>query len=228
MTRGGLYNVNPLATGDIFWNASAWITQRLFQKQAGVAPAIEDNHVWIVTTAVTILGFLAYRILIDSWLRSENFLNGAAKVAFDDTLRFTVMFSVVQLLSGGSLSDPEWVKTSGLFVGSLVTYDLLAHNMVAEQTRHLNPNVATAVQDVVKFGVAFTLHNFATKGANAFDKNWAITTAGYLTGVAIYDLFLAQYLVGKGGLYAVPEAAPVQVQVQVPVEVAEVPTEEMA
>lgn len=205
MTRGGLYNVNPLATGDIFWNASALISQRLFQKQIGVPSAIEDNQVWIVTTAVTILGFLAYRLLIDSWLRSENFVSGAAKVAFDDTIRFTVMFAIMQLLSGGSLSDPEWIKTTGLFTGSLVFYDLLAHNFVVDKTRNLNANVASAVQDVVKFGVALSVHNFATKGADAFDKNWAVTTAGYLTGVAVYDLFLSQYLVGKGGLYAVPE-----------------------
>ena len=210
MSRGGLYNVNPLATADIFWNASALIAQRLFQNRFEVPSEIQDNQVWVVTTAVTILGFLAYRILIDSWLRSDKFLTGAAKVAFDDTLRFTVMFTIVQLLSGGSLTDSEWIKSTGIFTGSLVFYDLLLHNFVSRKTKGLNQNVSMAIGDVLKFGVAFVLHNYAIKGPNAFDDNWRITTLGYLTGVAVYDLFLAKLLVGESGVFDEPTMVAVE------------------
>lgn len=202
MNKGGFYPTSNLASTDIFWNMSALITQRFVQQKGSVVPNIEDNHVWMVTTAITILGFLAYRLLIDSWLRSENFISGPAKTAFDDTLRFTTMFAIMQILSGGSLLNSEWAKSTGLFVGSLVFYDLLADPFVTKFAgKHFEkkPNVVSAIKDVAKFGCAFTAFNFMTNGK--FDKQWLISTAGYLSGVAIYDLLLAQYLVGKDGVY---------------------------
>lgn len=189
---GGFYNVNPMAQADIFWNASALITQRLFKQQNGLLTEPIFNHVWVVTTGITILGFLAYRILINSWLRSENFLNGPAQVAFDDTLRFVTMFAVLQLASGNSLTDPKWIKETTLFIGSLVLYDLVARNAVMNLTRNLNSNVSTGVNNVIKFGAVFTAHNFAL--GNSFTREWGVTTVGYLTGVALYDMVLSQYL----------------------------------
>jgi len=195
MSTGGLYNINPLAQADIFWNASSLIAQRLFSSKFGSKQEVVFDQVWVVVVGVTILGFLAYRILIDSWLRTENFVSGSAKLALDDILRFTTMYAVVQLLSGGSLTDPTWIKESGLFVGSLVFYDLLLHNLVAERTKNLTVPAQTAINDVLKFGVAFVCHNFAL--GKEFNQEWMISTAGFLTGVGVYDMFIDKYISGK-------------------------------
>ena len=194
MNRGGLYNVNPMAIGDIFWNVSGFTASRLAEKAGDVPHPADATSSWFTVMAITILGFLAYRLLIDSWLRTENFVSGAAKVAFDDVLRWTTILAVVQLLTGGTLYDPIWISNTGLFVGSLVFYDLLAHNFVENQTRHLEPNVALGIRDVVKYGFALSLNNFLARGSDAFDKNWLISTSGALAGIAIYDIFLAKYL----------------------------------
>lgn len=173
----------------ILWNASALISQRLFERKP------LDDKIWIVSTALTIIGFVAYQILIASWLDTSKYLVGSTRVALDDTLKFSTMFFISRLLSGQSLSDPEWIKTSGLFVGSLVTYDLLAHNIVAEKTATMDPAMATTITDVLKFGSTFAVHNFLTGGE--FNNEWTMSTVGFLVGVIIYDMFISKYTYGR-------------------------------
>ena len=201
MSKGGLYNVNPLALGDIFWFTSGATGAHLSENAAGISPLAGDTRSWLTIGFISILGFVAYRILIESWFRTENFVSGAAKIALDDALRWTTIFAVVQLFTGGSIFENSWINNTGLFVGSVVFYDLLANNFVVDRTKHLKPNVALGVQDVVKYGTVISLYTFLLGGSNAFDKRWFVTTVGWLIGIAIYDIFLAKHLIGDDGLY---------------------------
>jgi len=186
MTYGG--NIEMAAKMDVFKNASALIFQKLFQSgYQGL-----DERVWVVSTALTIIGFVSYQLLIASWFDTSKFVQGSAKVALDDILKFSTMFIVRQLLSGQSLSDPEFVREMGLFVGSLVAYDLVLHNIVHKQTERLSDaTLALTVRDVTKFGLVFTMINFAKGGE--FDKQWMLSTGGFVTGLAVYDVIVSKY-----------------------------------
>jgi hypothetical protein len=190
MSRGGLYSVDLAAKTDVLKNASALITQRLFRKEP------INDRVWIVTTALTIIGFVTYQLLINSWLRTENFVDGSAKLALDDILKFSTMFIVRQALSGQSITDPEFVKSMGIFVGALALYDITLANLVNDQAEKFdNKSVTLAINDVAKFGIVFTLVNFAE--GKEFDEQWMMGTGGFLTGLVIYDVVLAKYTEGK-------------------------------
>jgi hypothetical protein len=197
MLKGG-YNVNPLAIGDIFWAFSGNASQKLFR----VAGGVDDNYRWLVITFITIIGFLAYRVLIDSWLRTENFVSGPAKVALDDTLRWTTILAVVYLGLGGSIFDQAFFYSVLSVVGPLVLYDFLLNDFVIEKTKELEPNVAKAIQDVAKYGLSFTAGALLLNGGNALDSRFLISIAGWLTGIALYDLFLEKHLIGDSGIYS--------------------------
>lgn len=183
------YNVELAAKTDVLKTASALITQRIFEGKP------INDRVWIVTTALTIIGFVSYHLLIASWFRSEDHFKGSAKVSVDDVARFSTMFIVSQLMSGGSLSDPQWVRDSGSFIASLVMYDLLFHNLVSQRLSNLDVTARTAIADVLKFGTVFTVNNFAKGGA--FDNTWMMSTGGFITGLVIYDVLVSKYTQGK-------------------------------
>jgi hypothetical protein len=187
------HNVGMAARTDVFKVSSALITQRLFQGKP------LDDKLWVVSTALTVIGFVAYQLLVNSWLDTSKLAKGSAKIAIDDIIKFSTMFVVSRVLSGGAasetggsvMSNEEWVKDSGLFIASLVTYDLLFHDLVSQKTAHLDKSVNTAVNDAIKMAVVFTVNNFAKGGE--FDKAWMMTSAGFITGLVIYDLVVERY-----------------------------------
>jgi hypothetical protein len=190
-------NIGMAARTDVFKVSTALITQRLFQGKP------LDERLWIVSSALAIIGFIAYQLLVASWLDTSKLATGAAKVAVDDIIKFSTMFAVAGLLSGGtsaqlmatgdaaSVSQEQWVKDAGLFIASLVTYDLLFHEMVAERTAHLDRTVSLAANDAIKFSVVFTVNNFAKGGE--FDKAWFMSCGGFITGLVIYNVIVERY-----------------------------------
>jgi hypothetical protein len=187
------YNAGMASRTDVLKMSSAFITQRLFQGKP------LDEKLWIVSSALVIIGFIAYQLLIASWLDTSKIASGSAKVAIDDILKFSTMFVVSRVLSGTAtgekqLSQEEWVKDSGLFIASLVTYDLLLHDLVTEKTAHLDKTQQLVIADVVKMTFVFSAHNFAKGGE--FDKEWMLTSAGFITGFVIYDVVVQKFLGG--------------------------------
>jgi hypothetical protein len=190
-------NIGMAARTDVFKVSSALIAQRLFQGKP------LDERLWIVSSALAIIGFVAYQLLVASWLDTSKLAKGSAKVAIDDILKFSTMFAVAGMLSGGtsaqlmatgdaaSVSQEQWVKDAGLFIASLVTYDLLFHEMVAERTAKLDKSVTTAVNDTIKMSVVFTLNNFAKGGE--FDRAWFMSCGGFILGLVVYDVIVEKY-----------------------------------
>jgi len=185
------YNVELAAKSDVLKTASALITQRVFEGRP------LDDRVWVVSTALTIIGFVAYHIMIASWFRSESHFSGSAKVAVDDAARFGTMFVVSQIMSGNSLSDPNWIRDSGLFIASIVLYDLLFHNVVSGKLGEiqLDSGVKGALGDAIKIASVFSINNFAKGGE--FDNTWMMSTGGFITGLAIYNIVVEKYTKGK-------------------------------
>ncbi|ATZ80291.1 hypothetical protein BMW23_0233 [Bodo saltans virus] len=185
MSRGGLYNVELDAKTDVFKFATGYVSQRLFERQP------IDDRVWIVATALTLIGFVTYQLLINSWFDTSKFVTGSAKMAVDDALKFLTMFMVVQLISGKSLSDPQWITDTGLFIASIVAYDVTLGNFVNTKLQSLDSTVSLAINDVLKWGSVFAANNFAKGGS--FDKQWLMSTGGFLTGFVVYDVLIDKY-----------------------------------
>jgi len=182
-------SVNFAAKTDVSRVATALITQRLFQKKP------LNEQVWIVSTALTILGFVSYQLLINSWFDTSKLAEGSSKQAIDDILKFSTMYFITRLLSGQSLSDPEWIKDTGLFVGSIVLYDVALHDVVNNRTANLDKNVGIVLRNLAKWGGVLSAHNFAKGGE--FDNEWMMTTAGFVTGLCVYDVVLSKYVEGR-------------------------------
>lgn len=188
------YNVGMASRTDVLKMSSAFITQRLFEGKP------LDDKLWIVSSALVIIGFVAYQLLIASWLDTGKIASGSARVALDDILKFATMFVVVRLLSGGvsaegnQVSQEEWVKDSGLFIASLVTYDLLLNDLVVDKTSGLEKTQQVVVGDIIKWSSVFAFHQFAKGGE--FDREWMMSTAGFVSGFVIYDVLVAKYLGG--------------------------------
>lgn len=192
-------NIGMASRTDVFKVSSALISQRLFQGKP------IDERLWVVSSALAIIGFIAYQLLIASWLDTTKLAKGSssAKVAIDDILKFSTMFAIAGILSGGtaaelmatgdpaSVSQEEWIKDSGLFIASLVTYDLLFHDMVSNKVAQLDKSVHTAVNDTIKMSVVFTVNNLAKGGE--FDKAWFMSCGGFILGLIVYDMIVEKY-----------------------------------
>lgn len=186
------YNAGMAARTDIFKVSSALITQRVFEGKP------MDDKLWLVSCFLTVIGFVIYQLLLASWLDTSKVAKGAAKVAIDDILKFSTMFAVSRVLSSGAasetssiMSQEEWIKDSGLFIASLVTYDLLFHELVVAKTATLDGPIKSATNDAIKMSVVFTVNN-ALKGKE-FDREWFMTSAGFITGLVIYDVVVEKY-----------------------------------
>lgn len=201
------YNVGMASRTDVLKMSSAFITQRLFEGKP------LDDKLWIVSSALVIIGFIAYQLMIASWLDTSKIAQGSAKVALDDILKFSTMFVVSRVLSGGQsgegtqVTQEEWVKDSGLFIASLVSYDLLFSDLVADKTAHMDKTQQIVITDILKMSFVFSAHNFVKGGE--FDKEWMISSAGFITGFVIYDVIVSKYLGGyieKGNVeFAMPQ-----------------------
>jgi hypothetical protein len=112
-------------------------------------------------------------------------------VAVDDMLKWLTMFMVVQLISGGSLSDPQWIKETGLYISAIVAYDITLGNFVTSRMQSLDSTLALAANDLVKWGTIFAAQNFVNGGE--FDKQWFMSKGGFLTGIVVYDILIDKY-----------------------------------
>jgi hypothetical protein len=190
-------NIQSAARGDVFKFSSAVIAQRLFEGKP------LNTNLWVVATVLSIIGFVAYQLLLNSWLDTSKLASGSAKVAIDDILKFSTMFVVGRILTSGlasgftgveagtAMNNEEWIKDSGLFIASLVTYDLLLSDLVANKTVNLDRNVNLAVNDGIKMSIVLSCYNFAKGGS--FDKQFLVSSGGFITGLVVYDLLIEKF-----------------------------------
>ena len=172
---------------DIFKFASAFLIQRLI-----AGDSVFDNK-WISVTVVTIVGFLAYELLMSPSIRAQaQMQQGVAVVALEDVVKFLTMFIVTYAVMGQSSFDAspynsreEWMHQSGLFVGSLLMYDILFERIVRDKLMFINKPMRVALNDGLKLGSVLILTNYAN-GRN-FDNSWIKNAGGFTLGLMAYD-----------------------------------------
>lgn len=179
------------AKTDILKISSALLTQRLFKGKS-----ITDN-IWITSSILTIIGFVSYQLLINSWFKTGKFVSGSAKLALDDILKFMTMFIVSRILSSGAGKDSEtpeldfnnWIKDVSMYISMLVLYDILVQEHVtSSMNKKFNSQTVLAINDALKFTSTLAFTNFVSGGE--FNQEWYVSTFGFVGGLVIYDLYL--------------------------------------
>ena len=174
-----MYDIN--AKLDLVRNTAAMIGQQVFQQKS------LTEQGWISGTILTLFGFTVYNLLVANLIDASRFSDkGNVALAINDALKFTTMYVVKQVAMGGSLTDPAWLKESGYFILSVVLYDLVLNDYVAEQAKNYSPMAQQAINTTSKFSVAFAVHKFIMGGT--FNKEYLIECAGFIAGLVVFDL----------------------------------------
>ena len=182
------HNFGMASRGDLLKFSTAVITERLFQGKP------MNDKVWIVAACLNVIGFVSYNLLITTWLDTGKYMSGSAKVAVDDVLRFATLFMVCRLLSGGAYwqnseaSNAEWVKDCGIFLASIVVYDLVLDEAVKNRLARFSGATNAALNDGIKWMTIFSTINFLKGGE--FNQEWLLTAGGFTSGLMIYDLLV--------------------------------------
>jgi hypothetical protein len=143
---------------------------------------------WVMSSLFTLLGFTAYhvftkRIVDTSWQE-----NTVVRAVFDDWLKVGTMLIVVQLLSQGSITNLNWVRSS--------MYTLIGFTLYQVLTGPLIPNIGGSAMtknimaDWLKFGTMLISSQFLAN--KQFDSIWAQGSLFTLLGFTVYDVISAQ------------------------------------
>ena len=91
------------------------------------------NQEWLRSSLYTLLGFTAYNLFTKNLISGEKVSDTPGiQTTVNDIVKFSTMFIVSQLLSGGSLVDPAWQKASlGTLLGFAV-YNLLVKGILKQ------------------------------------------------------------------------------------------------
>lgn len=178
-----MYN---LMISDVLKFASALVSNRLFEQKS-----IDKS--WAIASVLTLIGFVAYHLLVRQWVMSLDVSTLPAKRALDDICKFAVMFLVSKVLSdlydGKKVNiDENMVNDASLFLVSLGVYNLVISPYVHNHIVNMNMHSRIAIDDVLKFGSALSVYHLVKGGS--MSKEWIMSSVGYLVGIAVYDLFL--------------------------------------
>lgn len=116
-----------------------------------------------------------------SWLSSDTLNN----VRIDSGHFGTAMLSA-QLLSGKSVTDRDWLKSSLLTLVGFAVYQVLVKQLVkTDGVAHVN--VRSALDDILKVGTMLVASRYLS-GQPLNDPNWMKESAFILAGFVTYDL----------------------------------------
>ena len=116
-TDGVAHRNIRMVLDDILKVGTMLVASRLLSGQQ-----LNDTN-WMRESAFMLAGFAAYDLVTVHAVDTSRFDN-KVKLALDDVIKFSTMFTVKQWLSGGEF-DLKWAKASGFYMVGLVAYDLL-------------------------------------------------------------------------------------------------------
>jgi len=148
-----------------------------------------SDQAWIRSSLHTLLGFTVYDVLTKKLIKNT-MTDGVMKTVFDTWLKVGTMLVVSRLLSGKSLTDPTWVRSS--------LYTLLGFTVYHAFVPKLIPNTGQAgpikdlIDDVLAFGTMFVVSRQLS--GLPFDAQWMKESAYSLVGFGAYDIFTKKFL----------------------------------
>lgn len=87
---------------------------------------------WMMASGYTLAGFAAYNLVTSKFIQGSQIAPDCKGIALtiDDAAKFGTMFVVSQLLSGGSLQDPEWQMSSLYTMLGFAAFNLVIRNFL--------------------------------------------------------------------------------------------------
>lgn len=118
---------------------------------------------------------------IMDWLSSETFSNIKG-----DSLKIGTAMAASQGLTGKSVTDSAWLKSSVLTLVGFAAYQVLVRKFVVTDGVK-NVNVKMALDDILKVGTMLVVSRFLS-GNPLNDKEWMRNSAGTIAGFVAFDL----------------------------------------
>jgi len=144
---------------------------------------------WQQSSLYTLLGFSAYQVVTRSLTPVG--LTGAAKMVADDVLKVGTVMIVSRLLSGGNLSDRNWIMASLASLAGFIVYDIIVAKYVHGADVIGYAPAQTAVDDLVKVGTMLVVSRLISRQPLQ-DPAWMMSSLSVLAGFAAYDLVVSQ------------------------------------
>lgn len=103
-----------------------------------------------------------------------------------DSGHFGTAMLTAQFLSGKSLSDKDWLKSSLLTLVGFAVYQVLVKHII--KTDNVSPvNVRSAIEDLLKVGTMLLVSRYLS-GQPINDPNWLKESLFIIAGFITYDL----------------------------------------
>lgn len=141
---------------------------------------------WQKNSLFTILGFAAYQLSTRTALSTKG-LTGATKMVADDLIKVGTMMIVSRLLSGGSLTDPNWFSASMATLIGFFTYDIVTSKYIKGKDLTYNTKLQAVVDDWAKVGTMLIVSRLISCESVA-DPKWLMSSIGVLLGFSVYNL----------------------------------------
>lgn len=109
-----------------------------------------------------------------------------------DWVKNSTMLTVSRWLSGGSLLDGAWQKTSLFTLLGFTAYQLSTKNFVPGG---MSETATSATSDILKFGTMFIVSQLLS-GGSLTDTAWIYSTFATLVGFTVYHLLTEKYIKG--------------------------------
>lgn len=144
------------------------------------------DSAWQMGTLFTLLGFTTYHLSTRNFLTPTNW-EGAPRAIADDTIKVVTMLIVSRLLSGGSLSDTEWLASGfGVLIGFAV-YNIVVAKYIKSSDLTPVPKLQMVVDDWAKVGTMLLVSRLISC-QSLFDSKWLNGSLATLAGFTAYDL----------------------------------------
>lgn len=155
---------------------------------------IGHNFKNIKQIVLTIIGFTAFHLVITKIINTKE-LNPHARITIDDILKFSTMLLISKyLINKEKINNTNFILSGiNLIIAFFVYNSLILTNYTYKFIKKdMSLNKILAINDACKFGFVLLFSGMLDSLLNkeGIDIDYFKLTAGYVSGLVIYDLYL--------------------------------------
>jgi len=122
--------VPKVGNGEIADVIGTWIKVGTVNVVARLLEGGALDEPWFVSLAYTILGFNAYTLVTSKLVDTSTLGDSTIAASADTAMNITTMLVVSRLLSGGDVTDQNWMMSALYTVAGFTAYDLVIAKIV--------------------------------------------------------------------------------------------------
>jgi hypothetical protein len=145
--------------------------------------AMSDTS-WQLSTIFTLIGFATYHYTTKY---IDLGLTGLSGNIYDIWVKWSTMFIVSRLLSGGSLTDSKWLMSSLFVLIGFTVYYLFVGSYLQGRDLTYNPKLQNTINDVLMNSTMFIISH-VLGGGSVVDQKWMKSSIESLVGFTAYNL----------------------------------------